>query len=68
MWKNELREKEIKGEGKRKGGKLEEKEEKFRRKKMRVLSYFTDEEIEAQRPKVTCPLTAPHGNQTLWKE
>ena len=30
MWKNKLREKEIKGEGKRKGGKLEEKEEKFR--------------------------------------
>ena len=43
----------IKGEGKRRGGKEYENVEKFRRKKMRVLSYFTDEETEAQRPKVT---------------
>ena len=52
-WKNKLREDKIKGEGKRRGGKEEENVEKFRRKKMRGSSYFTDEETEAQRPKVT---------------
>ena len=41
----------IKGEGKRRGGRR--KCEKFRRKKMRASSYFTDEETEAQRPNVT---------------
>lgn len=30
-WKNKIKEKEIKGEGKRKGGKEEVKEEKVRR-------------------------------------
>ena len=55
MWKNKLREEKLKGGGKRRGGKEEENVEKFRRKKMRVSSYFTDEETEAQRPKVTWP-------------